>query len=139
VEWTVLFTYFLFLPCFFFQVEARTYFIFVHGASVDATGSFELSVVKRPVIDTCEGAARIAASRRSLIGGQFSNVNITTMSTVQGTLEGASPDTGVPPCDGDSIITSPGIWYTEVGTGGRMQAFFNEFETNFDALVSVFQ
>jgi hypothetical protein len=122
----------------FFQLVPRTYFIFVHGASVDATGSFELSVVKRPVIDTCEGSARVAAARRSLIGGQFSNVDNTTMSTVVGTLEGASPDTTAPTC-GDSNNTSPGVWYTVIGTGGRMQAFFNDFETDFDARVSVFR
>jgi hypothetical protein len=103
---------------------------------VDATGSFELSIVKRPVIDTCEGASRVV----SLVGGQFSNADFMTSSTVQGTLIGASLDTGVPTC-GDSSITSPGVWYTVYGTGGRMRAFFNEFgeETDFDARVSVFR
>jgi hypothetical protein len=94
--------------------------------------------VKRPVIDTCEGAARIAANRRSLIGGHFSNVDNTTISTVEGTLEGASPDPGALMC-GDSDNTLPGVWYTVLGTGGRMQAFFNQFETDFDARVSVFR
>jgi hypothetical protein len=93
-------------------------------------------VVKRPVIDTCEGATTLT----SLIGGQFSNADSTTASTVQGTLMGASLDIGVPTC-GVSSITSPGVWYTVYGTGGRMRAFFNEFgeETDFDARVSVFR
>ena len=92
--------------------------------------------MKRPAIDTCEGAAR----RQPLLGGQFSNADSTTASTVQGTLVGASLDTGVPTC-GVSSITSPGVWYTVYGTGGRMRAFFNEFgeETDFDARVSVFR
>jgi hypothetical protein len=92
--------------------------------------------VKRPIIDTCEGATTL----ESLFGGQFSNADSTTSSTIQGTLIGASLDTGVPTC-GDSSITSPGVWYTVRGTGGRMRAFFNEFgeETDFDARVSVFR
>jgi hypothetical protein len=76
----------------------------------------------------------------SLVGGQYSNADSNTPSTVQGTLIGASPETGVPTC-GDSSITSPGVWYTVYGTGGRMRAFFNEFgeETDFDARVSIFR
>jgi hypothetical protein len=118
-----------------FQV-GQTYFVFVHGASAVDTGSFELSLVKRPVIDTCQGATTV----EPLLGGQYSNADSTTPSTVQGTLIGASLDTGVPTC-GDSIITSPGVWYAVYGTGGRMRAFFNEFgeETDFDARVSVFR
>jgi hypothetical protein len=93
-------------------------------------------VVKRPVIDTCQGAV----SREPLLGGQFSSIDSMPSSTVQGTLIGASLDTGVPTC-GVSSITSPGVWYTVYGTGGRMRAFFNEFgeETDFDARVSVFR
>jgi hypothetical protein len=110
----------------------------VHGASADATGSFELSVVKRPVIDSCQGAV---ARLDPLRGGQYSNVDNTTLSTVQGTLVGASLDTAVLPTCGVSAVTTPGVWYTVFGTGGRMLAFFNEFgETDFlDARVSVFR
>jgi hypothetical protein len=126
----------MFLLCFFFQV-GETYFIFVHGATADATGSFELSVTKRPIIDTCEGGTTLNA----LFAGQFnfnSTIDNTTTSTVMGTLMGASPDPGAPTC-GDSNITSPGVWYTVFGTGGRLQALFNEFETDFNASVSVYQ
>jgi hypothetical protein len=92
--------------------------------------------VKRPIINTCEGARTV----ESLFGGQFSNVDSLTSSAIQGTLIGASLEIGVPTC-GDSSITSPGVWYTVYGTGCRMRAFFNEFgeETDFDARVSVFR
>jgi hypothetical protein len=117
-----------------FQVNS-TYLIFVHGASANATGSFELSVVKRPVIDTCEGASTLDF----LFAGQYSSVDSMNSSTVQGTLAGASLDTAAPTC-GVSAVTTPGVWYTVSGTGGRMRAFFNEFgETDFDARVSVFR
>jgi hypothetical protein len=81
----------------------------------------------------------------ALFAGQFDNpvADNTTISTVMGTLMGASPDPGAPTCGDSNItsssITSPGVWYTVFGTGGRLQAFFNEFETDFDARVSVFR
>jgi hypothetical protein len=93
-------------------------------------------VTKRPVIDTCEGATTLFAQ----FAGQFDNpvTDNTTTSTVMGTLIGASPETGARTC-GDSNIASPGVWYTTEGTGGRLQAFFNGFETDFNASVSVFR
>jgi hypothetical protein len=103
-------------------------------------------MVKRPVIDTCEGGA----SRLPLRGGKLTkdfsdfvsnNADSAAASTVQGTLIGASmEDPSVPTCGVASII-SPGVWYTVIGTGGRMRAGFDESgeETDFDARVSVFR
>jgi hypothetical protein len=94
----------------------------------------------------CEEGARREPLRRGkltedfFVGGQSNNADSVAAFTVQGTLIGASLDTGVPTC-GVSGITSPGVWYTVYGTGGRMRAYFNETreETDFDVRVSVFR
>jgi hypothetical protein len=105
--------------------------------STDATGSFELSVTKRRTIDACEGGVTTEPQFAGQFGRFNNTINKTTTSTVMGTLIGVSPST-VPTCE-DSIITSPGVWYTVFGAGARIQAFFNQFQTDFNASVSVYQ
>jgi hypothetical protein len=74
-----------------------------------------------------------------LLGGQYNSVNSTTPSTVQGSTIGASLD-DVPACGG-SNSTASGVWYTVIGSGGRMRAFLSESGegADFDAHVSVFR
>jgi hypothetical protein len=107
----------------------------VHGASASATGSFELSVVQRPVFDTCEGATTL----EPLLGGQYSSVDSTTPSTVQGSTIGASFD-DVTAC-GISSSSASGVWYTVIGSGGRMRVFLNDLGegADFDSRLSVFR
>ena len=76
-----------------------TYRIRVHGFA-GATGAFTLNIACQPVNDLCPGA-----------------ININCGQSINGTTVGASIDGAAPFCV--TAITSPGVWYTFIGSGGN--------------------
>ncbi|HEX5638047.1 MAG TPA: hypothetical protein VFY78_13220, partial [Gammaproteobacteria bacterium] len=74
-----------------------TYYIRVHGFA-GATGAFTLNIACQPPNDNCSGA-----------------VNINCGQAINGTTAGAAID-AAPFCG--TAITSPGVWYTFIGSGG---------------------
>src|SRR5262249_1266707 len=59
-------------------------------------------------------------------------------SSTPGSTQLADVDTGFPSPCGDATITSPGVWYTVIGTGNTMTASLCNANTNYDTKISVF-
>lgn len=85
-------------------------------------GSFSLTCVATPTNDDCEDA----------IGP------LAVPSVTPGTTELATTDLGFPSPCGSGSITSPGVWYTVVGTGNTMTASMCNGNTPFDAKLNVY-
>lgn len=65
-------------------------------------------------------------------------VAVAVPSTTPGTTAAADVDSGFPSPCGDSTITSPGVWYSVIGTGNSMTASLCNGNTAYDSKMSVF-
>jgi subtilisin-like proprotein convertase family protein len=108
----------------FSAVSGQTYLIRlgVFPGAAGGVGSFSLTCVSLPDNDLCENA----------IGP------LAVPSTTPGSTNLATTDAGFPSPCGSASITSPGVWYTVLGTGNTMTASLCNGATSYDAKLSVF-
>lgn len=106
-----------------FPVVSGNCYLLRVGTFPGAGGGVGTFTIDTPVVvtnDDCDDAIAVAVP-----------------STTSGTTVDASTDTGVPSC-GSATVTSPGVWYSFVGTGNDVTASLCNGTATFDSKISVF-
>lgn len=67
-----------------------------------------------------------------------SAISVSVPSTTSGTTVAADVDFGFPSPCGSATISSPGVWYSVIGTGNTMTASLCNGNTSYDSKISVF-
>ena len=109
----------------FTAVMGQSYLIRIgtFPGAAGGVGAFSINCIVLPTNDLCADA----------IGP------LAVPSTTAGTTALATIDSGFPaPCGAGDSITSPGVWYTVLGTGNTMTASLCNGATAFDSKLSVF-
>ena len=92
-----------------------------NGVAAGAAGTLSIAYVTVPANDLCEDAQGPLA----------------VPSTTQGTTTAATAELGLPQCEGIPI-TSPGVWYSVLGTGSSLTASLCGPGTSFDTKLTVY-
>ena len=109
--------------------QDRIYFILVTSRPETDPGDFELKFDVEDAFDlalrndVCNSAARLITSNVPLFVGS---------------TEYASFSAEVPSCGSEVFATAPGLWFTIVGTGGKLSASTCGSQTQLDTQISVF-